>query len=204
MSLSDREGQWDRERWNGKFDEKGMESFGEEPSGWLIQHESLLRELSDRRALDLACGNGRNAFYLAELGFETDALDISDRAVEWTSKKAGERNLNIRVRRVDLESEPIEVGAYHAITQFNFLCRPLFPRLEAALAPGGLLLLETFSIDHQEMLGHEKNRSYLLEHNELLRAFPSLRVIAFRETVINEGPSGSRKGVASLVARKEI
>lgn len=180
-----------------------MESFGTDPALWLVQHEDLLRELSGGRALDLACGNGRNAYYLARFGLVTDALDVSDRAVTWTSQRAAEKNLPIHTRRVDLESVQLENELYQVIVNFNFLCRGLFPQLEPALAPGGLLIFETFSIDQKKLPGHEKRKSHMLEHNELLRAFPTLRVLSYREAVLNEGPFGRSKAVASIVARKE-
>lgn len=200
----------DRERWNRRYDEAGMGTFGERPSAWLVRHEHLLRELSGGRALDIACGNGRNSIYLARLGFAVDALDVSDRAVVWTRARAAEEGLSVQARRIDLlRADPaeakLEPGAYAVVVNINFLCRPLFPRIERALAPGGLLLFETFSAEQVELRGR-RGRSeprYALRRDELPGAFPSLRVLDYREAIVQKGGSGRKKGVASLAARRE-
>ena len=74
-----------RERWNERYGGDGFEPFPDAPAPWLVEHAALLRELAGagrrRRALDVACGDGRNARWLAELGFEVDAVDVSDVAI---------------------------------------------------------------------------------------------------------------------------
>lgn len=189
----------DRERWNRKH--ASVQVGGWTPRPWLADHRALLDQQPGRRALDAACGRGREALYLAEIGFEVDALDVSDVVVDALAGEAGERDLSVHARRVDLAAvpAPFDHGAYDLVTCFYFLLRPLLPALAAALAPGGLLFYETFTRDHVEVLGGDMNRGVLLDHNELLRAFGDLRVLRYRETVIGDE---RRRAVASLVARR--
>jgi hypothetical protein len=101
---------------------------------------------------------------------------------------------------VDLEREPLPQGPYDAIVTTNFLQRDLFAAMQDALAPGGLLLYETFGAAHVEELGHSFNPAYLLERGELLHAFEGLEIVDHQEGVVER--SGGPRGVASLVARR--
>jgi SAM-dependent methyltransferase len=172
----------------------------DEPSEWLTEHDPLLRALAPGRALDVACGSGRNALHLARLGFEVDAVDISAVAIEHLRTAAAEYDLPIVPKVMDLEDDPLPVAAYEVVVNFNYLQRDLFDSLARALRPGGLLVFETVAQAHIDELGREFNPDYVLARNELLRAFPDLFVLHYREGVVRRG-SGER-GVASLVAER--
>ena len=187
-----------RERWNERYLRRGVEPFARAPSDWLVAHRDLLAGAG--RALDLACGDGRNALYLAQLGYDVDAIDISDVAIDALRAAARQHGLRIVPRVVDLEREPLPAGPFDAIVVMNFLQRDLFVALEDALAPDGLLLYETLSTVHVEELGHSFNPDYLLERGELPRAFPDLEIVDEREGVVGE--PGAQRGVASIVARR--
>ncbi len=187
-----------RERWNERRSADRFEPFPDTPADWLVEHGALLG--SSGRALDVACGDGRNALYLARLGFEVDAIDVSDVAIDALRAAADERSLAIEPRVVDLERESPEAAAYDVVVNFNYLQRDLFGALEQALRPGGWLVFETFGRAHLDELGKSMNEAYVLGDNELLHAFPELRVRHYREGVV-AGPAGPR-GVASLVARR--
>ena len=75
----------------------------EAPAQWLTENRSVLSGLDGRRALDIACGDGRNAAYLARLGFEVDAVDVSDVAIDALQAAATDRRLSVRPLRLDLE-----------------------------------------------------------------------------------------------------
>jgi len=158
-------------------------------------------EQAKGRALDVACGIGREAAYLAELGFAVDAVDASDVAIAAVRERAAERALDIEATRMDLPG--VDAGfprpPYDVICCFYFLQRALLGRIAGALAPGGLVLYETFTRDHVEAVGGRMPERFLLEHNELLHAFDGLRILRYREAVI-PGTQRSR-AVASLVAR---
>jgi tellurite methyltransferase len=185
------------DRWNDRYARDDLASCADAPAEWLVEHRGLL---AGGRALDVACGTGRNALYLATLGYEVDAIDASDVAIAALLAAAQERGLAIAPRVVDLEREPLPPGPYDAIVTTNFLLRDIFGALEDALAPGGLLFYETFAPAHVEELGHSFNPAYLLERGELLRAFPRLEIIDHQEGVVER--SGGPRGVASLVARR--
>jgi SAM-dependent methyltransferase len=185
------------ERWNERY-AQGLEPFPDAPAAWLVQHRELLT--GGGRALDVACGDGRNALYLAQHGYEVDAIDVSDVAIDALRRAAAERGLAIEPRVVDLEREPLPAGPYDVIVTMNFLQRDLFGPMQDALAPGGLLIYETLGRAHVDELGRSFNPAYLLEDGELLRAFDRLEVIEHFDGVVQR-PGGAR-GVGSIVARR--
>jgi tellurite methyltransferase len=189
-----------RSRWNSRFAQRGVSAFQDAPATWLVEHRSLLLGSGKGRALDVACGNGRNAGYLAGLGYEVDAVDISDVAIEALRAAAIDRGLKVYPRRMDLEQERLPVASYNVIVQINYLQRDLFESLAHALKPGGLLLLETFTRADGEELCNRVPPRFLLEHQELLSAFPDLEVLDHVEALAER--SGRRRGVAGLVARR--
>ena len=187
-----------RERWNERRSAGRLEPFPDAPAPWLVEHAALLG--GGGRALDVACGDGRNARALARLGYEVDAVDVSDVTIDALRAAAAERAPGVHPRVLDLEREPLARAAYDVVVNFNYLQRDLFGALEAALRPGGWLLFETFGPAHLEELGRHVNPQYVLAANELLGAFPGLRVRAYRDGVA-EHPGGPR-GVVSLLAQR--
>jgi len=192
----------DRLRWNEKYQRRGRGLFGHEPAEWLVAHAALLRRQPCGPALDLACGTGRNAFYLAQLGFNVEAVDISDVAIAWLTAQARQRGVRIQPVVMDLASATLPAAHFQVIINFNYLERRLFPSLKQALQPGGLLIFESMTKDQLELAGGKFNPEFLLDHNELLQAFSELRILHYRETVIRGCADCDEKAVASLVARK--
>jgi SAM-dependent methyltransferase len=189
-----------RERWNRRYAERGLKPFSGRPSEWLVENRALLAGPSGRRALDVACGDGRNALYLTQLGFAVDAVDVSDVAVAALRAAAVERGLAVDARHLDLEVEPLPVARYDIVVQINYLQRDLFAALARALVPGGLLVVETVTRAHVEELGHRFDPRFLLDDNELLRTVPDLRVRHYREGVAER--AGRPRAVASLIAER--
>lgn len=184
-------------RWNERY-RQGFQPFPDAPAPWLVAHRDLLA--GGGRALDVACGDGRNALYLAQHGYVVEAIDASEVAIDALRAAAQERRLAITPLVVDLEREPLPAGPYDVIVTINFLQRDLFEALQDALAPAGLLIYETLGQAHVTQLGHSFNPDYLLEDGELLRAFSALEVVDHFEGVA-ERSSGPR-GVGSIVARR--
>jgi tellurite methyltransferase len=194
-----------RERWNRRYSEPGWQPFPDRPSEWLTENREFLigsGARRARRALDVACGDGRNSLYLAELGFAVDAVDVSDVAVAALRAAAVERDLAVEAHWMDLEAEALPIARYDIVVQLNYLQRDLFGALERALTPGGILIVETVSRAHVEELGKSFDPRFVLDDNELLRAFPDLRVRRYREGVTER--SGRPRGVASLVAERRV
>jgi SAM-dependent methyltransferase len=147
------------------------------------------------RALDLAAGNGRNAFHLARLGFRVDAIDISDEAVQ---SLVG-RHPMVQAIRADLDRYDLPERTFQLIVNTHFLDRRLFPHIMDALLPGGVLIFETFIASDAVERG-PSHRDHLLMENELLHAFFPLGIRYYRE-MTKETEQGRRR-IASLVARK--
>ena len=118
-----------------------------EPSAFLVENAGLLP--AGGRALDAAMGTGRNALYLASLGFDVTGVDISPVACEQAQEAAGAKGLRIEAICADLESWQAPEAAFDVVINFNYLQRDLCPRLVAALRPGGVLVFETFTTDQR-------------------------------------------------------
>jgi tellurite methyltransferase len=191
-----------REKWNQRYAREPVAAFPDTPAEWLVEHRGLLEgRATAGRALDLACGDGRNARFLAELGFEVDAVDISDVVIARLTSAAEARGLSVRPRVADLERPAdLPVDHYDVIVNFNYLQRSLLGGLARALRPGGLLFFETFGRAQVDELGHDLRPEFVLGDNELLRAFGSLHVRHYLEGVAER--SGRPRGVASLVAER--
>ncbi len=187
-----------RDRWNERYAQPERRWLPEQPSEWLVAHSALLA--GGGRALDVACGDGRNARHLAELGFAVEAVDVSDVAVGALRSAAAASGLAVTARVADLERDPLPEDAYDVVVCMSYLQRDLFGALRRALRVGGVLLYETFSRAHVEELGKPFNAAYVLDRNELLHAFAQLHVRHYREGVTDR--AGEPRGVASLVAQR--
>lgn len=165
------------------------------PASWLLQHADRLPR--EGRALDVACGRGRHARWLAERGLTTLALDRNADAIRDLNDEARARGLPLRAEVWDLEggATPLPRSAYDVIVVVHYLHRPLFPALVEALAPSGLLVYETFT-GAQAARGKPTNPDFLLEPGELLDLVRPLEVLASRE-----GDYDGRM-VASVIARR--
>ncbi len=172
------------------------DDFPGQPAQFLVENIDLLQ---GGRALDVAMGSGRNAIYLAKMGFQVEGVDSSREAVERALASACAAGVSITARVEDLERVPyFEEQAYDLVICFNYLQRPLMPQMKNWVKPGGMLVYETFIVD-QARFGKPRNPAYLLRHNELLRTFGDFRVLRYREGVF-EG----RKAIASLLAQKPL
>lgn len=147
------------------------------PSGWIVRFAGLI--VPAGRVLDLACGMGRHARYLAALGHPVLAVDRDAAALATLAGVAG-----IEPREADLEAGTWPLGAdrFAAVIVTNYLHRPLLPHLLAALAPSGVLLYETFARGN-EAFGRPSNPDFLFAPDELLRFAldGGLTVVAFEQ-----------------------
>jgi SAM-dependent methyltransferase len=167
-----------------------------DPASWLVQHAELLPRAG--RALDVACGRGRHALWLAERGLTTLAVDRSADAIREVNEAARARRLPLRAEVRDLESgvDPFrDDTTFDVIVVVHYLHRPLFPGLRDALAPGGLLVYETFT-RAQAARGKPTNPDFLLKPGELIELMRPLDVLASRE-----GDFDGRM-IASVIARR--
>jgi tellurite methyltransferase len=158
-------------------------------------------------ALDLACGTGRHTLLLASRRQAVTAVDSSDVALgilgqraqalhcEISRVKIFARRQGIQLWLADLEEIDLPAQAFSLVICVNYLQRSLFRQMERALIPGGVLLVETYTVAQLDFAGGPRNPNYLLARGELRTAFPGLRSLFYRE--LRAG-----KGIASLIARK--
>ena len=149
----------------------------------------------------MAAGEGRNAVFLAQKGFEVDAVDISEKGLKKARKLAREKGVKINTFLVDLDQHPIGKERYDLIVNFYFLRRRLIPRIKKGLKKGGKVIFETYLLEHRKLgTGGPKQAKYFLKPNELLGLFKDFRILFYREGIFWEG--GRKKAVASLIAQK--
>jgi len=151
------------------------------PSAWVVRWAD--RVAAGGRVLDLACGNGRHARYFAERGHPVEAVDRDPALLIRLAGIPG-----VSTRCVDLEGGqwPYLGERFAGIVVANYLHRPLFAHLLAALAAGGVLIYETFAAGN-ERYGRPSNPAHLLTPGELLDVVHGrLRVIAYEELHVSE------------------
>jgi SAM-dependent methyltransferase len=163
------------------------------PSAWVRRWAGWIRP--GGAVLDVACGTGRHARFLAQLGFEVDAVD-RDRALFEDPPP------NVAVLEADLESGPWPYAGrrFDGVVVTNYLHRPLLAALVESLERGGLLVYETFAAGN-ERFGKPSNPAFLLRAGELLDAVHGkLRVLAYEDLVVEEPRPAA---VQRICARRE-
>lgn len=170
---------------------KGHDS--QQISPWVRHHASRIAPSS--KVLDLACGNGRHARYLAQLGHPVTAIDIDLSGV--TDLTADKRFILIEH---DLENSPwpFADGHFGGIIVTNYLFRPLLPHLVTALINGGTLIYDTFAVGN-ERFGHPRNPSFLLNPGELLDVFAAdFRILAYDHGRIDDPRPAMRQRLCAI------
>jgi SAM-dependent methyltransferase len=152
----------------------------EEPSPWIVRFGPLVR--AGGSVLDLACGRGRHLRWFAARGHPVLGVDRDADALA-SLQGVGE------TLQADIEDGPWPLAGrqFDAVVVTNYLWRPLLPRILDALAPGGVLLYETFA-EGNETVGKPSRPDFLLKHGELLHACAALRVIAYEDGFLDPPP----------------
>jgi SAM-dependent methyltransferase len=179
----------DKKRWEKKYASNFI------PQGNVEAVEKYARLSTGKRALDLACGMGRNSRVLLEQGFEVEALDISPTAI------ASLQNIeNLHAKEVDFDSYVLEENRYDLIVCTYFLKRELFPQIEKALKKEGVFIFETF-MHHPDNTKVPSQKSYLLEKDELKTTFGEKFEILHLQEFMAQDRCGAYIMKASMVAR---
>jgi tellurite methyltransferase len=184
------------------------EKFAAEPASVVLD---WLASLPKGPALDVACGRGRHTLFLAEQGHAVTAVDWSAAALEVLEAHARAKKLEvsrttagktiggyehgIHLVQANLEKVHFAEAAFAVIVCVQYLQRSLFPQIERALRPGGVLVYETFTREQLNCSGGPRDPAHLLEPGELRTAFPALESLFYRELRAGQG-------ITSLVARK--
>ncbi|MDP2250913.1 MAG: class I SAM-dependent methyltransferase [Hydrogenophaga sp.] len=145
----------------------------EAPSAWLRRWAGLIAPAGT--VLDVACGHGRHMRLLAARGHAVTGVDRSAEAIDAVAGLG-------RAVLADIENGPWPFGGeqFDAVVVTNYLWRPLLPTLLDSVAPGGVLIYETFASGH-ETVGRPARPDFLLQPGELLRVCDGLRVVAFED-----------------------
>ncbi len=194
----------DQQNWNQRY---LAGEFGfREPDPFVMEaHKNYLQPLlpAGSAGLDLAGGAGHHAVWLAQQGWRMVLADWSEAALAIAREKAA-------ALPADNTLETVQGAALDVLTRFQeqerrfgfvlvsfFLDRAVLPLLPRVLAPGGLLLYRTYTVDN-ERLGNPRgprNPEYLLRSQELLEVYRDMKILHYNETVAN-------KGVAELIAQR--
>jgi tellurite methyltransferase len=184
---------WDERYRSG---ERAAEDLYAAPAPLLVE---AARKLAPGKALDLACGTGRNALWLAEQGWSVIAVDGSPIAIEMLRRRASERGLIMNMRVADLEKHeyPIEPSSWNLIAICYYLQRDLFEPAKEGVVPGGILI----SIVHITEPGEEPT-AHRLRPGELESYFQAWEILHLREGKPND--AAHQRSVAEIVARRPV
>jgi tellurite methyltransferase len=183
-----------------RWDQKYRDGYG---AGATVEPlvASAVASLRAGIALDLACGSGRNALYLAARGWHVTALDYSAVAIEMLSRRSEELGLSIDVRRVDLEDPAYQLSnsEYDLIVDVLYLQRTLFSQIRSAVKTGGTFVgVMAMADDDPEVA--PMNPEYLCAPDELGEVFAGWRIHHYREGKPER--DGMRRRVAEIIAER--
>lgn len=184
-----------KQKWNQKYIEKIQNSDHPAPDERLV---SLIDYFKGGRALDFACGLGANSLFLAENGYQVDALDISEIAIEFLKQEASKRQLPVQPRVADLTNTKtldLEAEAIDLAVITYYLDRNIFPFIKSIIKENGYFFMETFYLT-PDNIGQGISDKYKLNSNELLTIFNDWQVFLYEE---NE-----EAGRQTIFARKKI
>ncbi|MDE2372495.1 MAG: class I SAM-dependent methyltransferase [Burkholderiales bacterium] len=143
------------------------------PSPWVQRWAHLIAPGAS--VLDLACGRGRNALWLAARGHAVTGVDRDAAALESLRGRA-----EVIVADIEGGPWPLAQRRFGAVVVTHYLWRPLWPRILDTIEPGGLLIYETFA-SGQQALGRPSRSDFLLRHGELLEVCAGLRIVAYED-----------------------
>jgi SAM-dependent methyltransferase len=149
------------------------------------------------RALDLACGAGRNTLLLAEHGWRVLGVDVSPVALQIARGEARRRGVVVDLLATDIRDRLLPAAHFDLVCVFRFLDRSLCPSILATLRLGGILIYETFTVAQRNYEGGPRSDDMLLQAGELPRLFATLKILEYNEGVVEEG--GRPRALARFV-----
>ena len=164
----------------------------EAPSAWVQRWSHLVPAAG--RVLDVACGQGRHAYWFYKRNHHLTLVDRAQAAIESIAIPVESREVVV----ADIETGPWPFAGrqFDAVIVTNYLWRPLLPTLLASIAPGGVLIYETFA-QGNETVGKPSRPDFLLRPGELLALCRDLRVVAF-EDGYQEAPTRFVQRIAAV------
>jgi SAM-dependent methyltransferase len=188
----------ERDKWDARYRD-GAYEHRTNPTALLAE---WLPRLKPGRALDVACGAGRNALFLAAHGFAVSALDISAVALERGRRAAAASGVDVDWLCADLDDDPavaLPPGPFDLIVWVRYVHRALMPHVIARLGAGGVLLCEQHLATTAEVAG--PSAAFRLVPGELARSARDLDALFAREGLLAD-PDGRTVALAQVVAAK--
>jgi SAM-dependent methyltransferase len=188
--------QADRLKWEARY-RSGQRPHDGPPSRLLRRWLPLLRR---GRALDVATGLGRNAIFLAQQGYNVDAVDIAPIGLAEAARRARRARVRVRWIEADLDDYAVPVARYALVLNAFFLKRRLIPVLRRAVRPGGVCVIETHL--QGDEAGGPRGKAHRLRRGELLRWFRGWEILEVGEGLFVE--DGRPRLLGRIVARRPV
>ncbi|MGB5623763.1 MAG: methyltransferase domain-containing protein [Gammaproteobacteria bacterium] len=194
----------DREKWNKRYRD-GAYATRKHPSVLLTEWlPKLAIDAETPRGIDLACGIGRNALYLAQHGWRVNAVDVSGVALQKLAAAATDE-LDIRCTEMDLETglpwpaELTAAGPFDLALMIRYTNLPLIAQLQEILKPGAYLLVEAHRVTEETVAGPGDAR-FRVAPGALREAAGAYELVDYREGIVHD-PDGRRADLARMLAR---
>jgi cyclopropane fatty-acyl-phospholipid synthase-like methyltransferase len=167
--------------WDQLYTEKPFQQ-GKAPNPFLV---SMLPRLQQGKALDIGMGEGQNAVYLAQKGFQVRGFDISPVAIDHANQLAGDTGVSIEAKQADLDLYLMGLMEYDTIimTRFKPSVSRYYNSIIAALKQGGVLLVDSYTTQEMDepIPNNEEFRNHFFKSNEILRHLSGLRLLYYQE-----------------------
>jgi tellurite methyltransferase len=181
--------------WDKKYG-KNRYIFGKRPAEFLADNYHFLK--ANSKVLDVGMGEGRNAVFLARMGFDVTGTDISSVAVRKAKGLAREFRVHIKAKIIPTEKYIPPAELFDGIIVFYYVDRKLTEKLKSWLRPGGILIYEAYTDKQSNMKGFEQyEKRYLLRPGELLGLFKGMKVLKYVE------PVHLNKFTSSIILQKQ-
>ncbi len=150
-------------------------------------------------ALDLGCGGGRDAVFLAQQGWQVTGIDQESRVLKRAKQLASRSGASVKFKCCDLKKQAcFPEKQFDLVVVMRYLNRALFAQIDQAIAPGGMLLYQTF-VSGVEAFDSPKNPNVILEKGELSEVFSGYQIFVDRIEKLKDG-----RPVASFIAQKPL
>jgi SAM-dependent methyltransferase len=164
-----------------------------------VQNHQIEGQAGRPTALDLGCGGGRDAVFLAKQGWQVTAIDQQAAVIKRAKQLANRSGAAVKWKCCDLKTEGcLPQTDFDLVLMVRYLNRELFASLRQAIRPGGYLLIQTFA-EGAEAFGSPKNPNFLLAPGELAEVFGDFSIIVDRIDCLADG-----RPVASFIAQKPL